>query len=184
MRKKSKKILDKKTYKYVVYGFAIFGILLFILLSQKIRVAIIIAAFIVLNRLINTYKMLIRFPIELEFLSLGIVIVSMNFGLKAGLIIAIFGCITSFIIGFGFSSFSLPMFLGYSSIAVVSFLLKNYDLTFVGIFATLINNFIVFTLYHYLFGYSITRNIGFSISNIIINSIIFANIAPLIVSLI
>jgi len=182
IKKKIKK--TKVYYKYFIYGLAIFATILFLIISKHIRVAIIVTIFILLNRLITTYKLFIRLPIEFEFLTLGIVISTLSFGSKAGLVIAIFGCIISFIIGFEFSTFSLPMFLGYSSVAIITYLLQDYNITFVGIFATLINNLIVFSLYHYVFGYDLGRNISFSTSNIIFNSVLFFNIAPFLMTII
>ena len=179
-----KKSLIQNQYKYFIYTLAGIATVLFLILSTKIRAAIIVTAFILINRLITTYKMFVRIPLEFEFLTLGIVLSTLAFGIKAGIVIAIFGCIVSFIIGFEVSMFSLPMFLGYSSIAVTSFLLKGFDVILIGVIATMINNIIVFLSYHFLFGYDIGKNLSFSISNILFNLILFLNFASTLLKLI
>ncbi len=174
MKSRNNKKLQRE-YKYFIYAISFIAAILFLILSSKIRAAIIVTAFILLNRIITTYKMFIRVPLEFEFLTLGIVLSTIAFGVKAGLVIAIFGCIVSFILGFELSMFSFPMFMGYISVAASAFLLKGFDVVTIGLVATLVNNLIVFFSYHFLFGYNLSKNISFSLSNIIFNAILFLN---------
>ena len=184
MKKKNSKF-DKIKIKNIILILAIFAAVLFVFSSNKLRTAIVITSFILINRLITTYKMFIRIPLEFEFLTLGIVLTTLNFKLPAGLVIAIFGAIVSFVIGFEISAYSFPMFLGYGSVAIMTHILRNLNnLTLIGIIASIVNNLVVFTLYHYVFAYSPSKNLSFSISNIIFNIVIFVNIAPFISSLI
>jgi hypothetical protein len=175
---------NKKDYsQYLFYGMAGFAVLLLIynlLVSKMFQAAVVISIFIFLSAVLSSYKRFIKLPIEIEILTLGIVVCTINFGVKAGLIVAIIGGILSFIVGFNISPFSLPMLLGYVSIAFTSFILRDFNITLVGIIASIVNNILVFVIYNYAFEYDIFKNLGYSISNLAFNIILFLNIVPLI----
>lgn len=182
--------MPKKKQDYsrlLFYGLACFAILLFVyllLFSQMLRASIWITVFIALSMVLSNYKKFIRAPIEIEVLTLGIVICTIKFGIKAGLIVAILGGILSFIVGFNISPFSFPMLLGYITIAITSYLFGQIGITIVGIIASIINNAIVFAMYYFVFDYDLFKNLSFSISNLVFNMIIFFNIAPLLLRII
>ncbi len=182
MRKKR-----KDYFRYLIYAMTLFSVILFIftiIASKTARAAIFVALFIILNMIIASYKRFIRLPIEFEVLTLGIVICTVQFGLKTGLVLAILGGILSFVVGYNINPFSFPMLLGYILIAFVSFLFKGLDITLVGILATLANNLFVFTAYYYAFRYDFFKNLSFSLSNIVLNVIFFLNLAPFLMKLI
>lgn len=182
--KKQKNTLSSKT---IIYSIGILTSIIFIVMvffSRMARAALFISIFIVLNMVISSYKRFIKVPIEFEVLTLGIVICTLKFGLKAGLIIAVLGGILSFIISLNISPFAFPMLMGYVIMAVISYALRGADLMLVGFTATILNNIFLFTVYHFTFSYDIVPNLSFSLSNIILNLIMFANIAPIIMKLI
>ncbi len=170
--------MRNKYYRYIIYGMTGFAFLLFLLVSHKLRAAMVITIFIILNMALSSYKRFIRLPIEIELLTLGIVFCTLNYGIKAGLVVAILGGILSFVVGFNISPFSFPMLTGYVMMVFISYLLRNLNMTFVGLIATLANNLLVFVLYHYVFKYDLMKNISFSVSNILFNAIIFFNVLP------
>jgi hypothetical protein len=173
--------------KYLFYGLGGFAVLLLtylLLISQMMRAAIYVTVFIGLSTLVSSYKKFIKFPIEIEILTLGIVLCTIKFGIKAGLVVAILGGILSFLVSFDFSPFSFPMLLGYISIAITAYFLGGLSITLVGIIATLVNNILVFSIYNFAFDYDLFKNTLFSLSNIILNVILFLNIAPFLFNLI
>lgn len=176
---------DNKT-KQIIYSLGIITAAAFIILvffSKMARAAIFITGFIVLNMVLSSYKRFFKVPIELEFLTLGIVLCTIKFGIKAGLIVAVLGGILSFIVSLNLSPFAFPMLLGYASIAVISYLLRGFDIIVAGIAAALFNNIMVFMIFHFGFSYDIIPNLSFSVSNIIFNIIFFINIAPFVLAL-
>jgi len=160
-------------FKFFIFGLVAIAIILFLSISTKLRAAIFVSIFIVLNMLISNYKKYIKLPIEIEFLTLGIVLCTVRYGIKAGLVVAILGGILGFIVGFNISPFSFPMMAGYILMALVSYLGRNLPITLLGIIVTIANNSLVFIVYHFLFGYDITKNLSFGITNILLNLILF-----------
>ena len=174
---------DDRKFSYATYAMMILAVALFVLLSKKIRASLFVSGFIFVNMVITFYKKFIKIPMEIEILTMGIVLCTVNFGLNAGLVVAILGWALGFFIGLDISPFALPMFLGYILMVFVSFILTGLNIRLIGIIATLTNNLLIFTLYHFLFGYDPGKNLAFSISNIALNLILFINIAPFISSL-
>jgi len=169
-------------FRYLLYTIMSMGILLLIYIFLKQLLAgIIISIFIVVNMIIASYKRFLKIPVEIELLTLGIVVSTYRYGIKAGLVVAILGGILSFIVGLNFSPFSFPMLLGYMITALVSYQFRYFNISVIGILATLASNAFIFTIYHFVFDYDIFKNLSFSISNIIINSILFLNLAPLLI---
>ncbi len=183
MPKKTKK-QSNNNFKYIIYCLTILAIILFILMSKTARAAVYVSIFIVLNMLISTYKRVVRFAIEFEILTLGIVLCTITFGIKAGLVIAILGGILSFFSSLNFSPFSFPMLVGYILMAILSYALSFLPITILGLIVTLANNLFVFSVYHLFFRYDIMKNVCFGVSNILFNFIIFTNIAPFLIKII
>jgi hypothetical protein len=181
MKAKAKK--DSPYFKYIIYGLAILSVLLLLTLSKTIRAAAFVFFFIIINMALSSYKRFIKFPVEIEFLTLGIVFCTSEYGLKAGLTVAILGGILSFIVGYNISPFSFPMLIGYILMAFISFLLQGQNILLVGIIAAIANNIFVFLVYHFIFGYDTAKNISFGLSNMIFNLILFFNVLPLILKI-
>jgi len=150
---------DRDYFKFIVYGLMIFSVLLFLILSRKAKVAIWVSIFIFVNMVMTSYKKIIRLRLEIELLTLGIVLCTVSFGVKAGLVVAILGGILSFFVGLDINPFIFPMFVGYVMMVFTSYLLDGMNITYIGIFTSLINNLFVFLIYHLLFGYEITKNL-------------------------
>jgi hypothetical protein len=186
--KKEEKPNGKNKFNYLIYALIVFAILLFafvIINSKTARAAVYVTGFIVINMGLSSYKRFLKLPIEIEFLTLGIVLCTIQFGVKTGLVLAILGGILSFIVGFNITPFSFPMLVGYIIIAFVTFLIKGIDnIAWIGLIACLANNLFVFIVYNFAFDYDTFKNISFSLSNIIINGILFFNIAPLLLKFI
>ena len=183
MSKKTKK-QSNNNFKYIIYSLVVLSIILFVLISKTARAAVYVSIFIVLNMLIANYKRVVRFAIEFEILTLGIVLCTVTFGIKAGFVIAILGGILSFFSSMNFSPFSFPMLMGYILMAVLSYFLRFLDVTVLGMIVTFANNLFVFSVYHLFFRYDIMKNVCFCVSNILFNFILFTNIAPFLSKLI
>jgi hypothetical protein len=174
---------NKKLYRLLIYGLMAVAVLLFILLSEKARAAVVVSIFIFVNMIITTYKKFLKAPIEIEVLTLGIVLSTLEYGVAAGLIVAILGWILGFFVGLDISPFALPMFLGYLVVVLASYILQPLNITIIGITASLINNIIIFMIYHFLLRYDVGKNLSFGLSNLMFNVILFNNIAPVLQSL-
>ena len=178
-----KRIIKHNDYtRYVIFVMGFVALILFLnflMKSDKTRAAIYISIFIILNTIITGYKKFIRIPVEIEVLTLGIVLCTMKFGLNAGLIIGLVGGLLGFFVGLEISPFAFPMFIGYVSMAFAAFLFRGIgDVTTVGLLTAFVNNIIVFSIYHFIFGYDVMKNIRFSFSNIALNIVLFFNLAP------
>ncbi|MBN1502570.1 hypothetical protein JW930_03430 [Candidatus Woesearchaeota archaeon] len=179
-----KKLTKKEKYLLCAYlgNFVIF-ILLYFLFSKEMRALFFVTGFILLNIFVSSYKKNIDFPVEIEVLTLGIILCTYSYGIKAGLFVAILGSVLSSIIYGYISPFMLPMILGYILVAIVTPLSQVFNLTLAGIIITLVKNIFLFLFYHFVFSYHLGKNISFSVSNIVLNTLLFFNIAPFLISI-
>ncbi|MEM3373646.1 MAG: hypothetical protein QXE31_00345 [Candidatus Woesearchaeota archaeon] len=145
--------------------------------SKTARAIIYVSIFIFINVVVSIYKRFIKLPIEIEFMTFGIVLITYNFGIKAGLIFAILGGILSFIVSFNISPFSFPMLMGYMLMALITLFFQYFNITeslfLIGIIASFINNLFVFLFYHIVFDYDMIKNISYSVSNFLFNFLVF-----------
>ncbi|MFH2020059.1 MAG: hypothetical protein ABIJ34_01480 [archaeon] len=181
------KVEKKHTKRLSTVFLAIAILSLLLILSKEVRVLVFILAFIGLNVVVTAYKRYFAAPIEIEVLSLGIVLCSVAFGLPAGLFVAIIGGIVYTVLSTNFSPFTIPMMLGYIMMAILSFFLAHVfpgiNISFLGIIVNLLHNLFVFFIYDGIFGYDVWKNAVFSISNFTFNAIIFLNLAPFLFSI-
>ncbi|MBT3465564.1 hypothetical protein HOD20_07455 [archaeon] len=184
MKSKIKKLIRHNFKKILFYILGSIAVLVLITISSKMKAAVLITMFIALNIQIVSYKKFLpSVPIEIEILTLGIVLSTMVFGWRQGLIIAIIGGIFSFVFSGNFSPFAIPMLGGYILIVFTSYFLRSMNITFVGMISSIIANCFVFISYHILFRYDFAKNLSFSLSNLIVNSILFVNLAPFLFNL-
>lgn len=169
--------LNKKVVLYSIIILLLFPLI--ILFSKEITIVFFVAGFIIINILISSYKKNFQFPIELEILTMGIVLSTFAFGLKAGMLIAIFGTILSSAFYGYYSPFLIPMVMGNAIICVLTPLFPMSHIFITGVILSLIKNIFIFLFYHFIFNYDIGKNISYGVSNIILNAILFFNIAPL-----
>ena len=160
-----------------IFCFVIF-LVLFILFSEQIKALFFVTGFILLNIFISAYKKNFQFPIEIEILTLGIFFCTYFYGINAGLIVGIVGGLLSSVLYGYVSLFLIPMIIGNMLVAVLTPLFSPLHYSLAGIILTIIKNGFVFMIYHFVFGYNIGKNLSFSISNILLNIVLFLNIAP------
>ena len=168
--------IKKKHFKYILIILLIIPLLFFY--GRKLLAAIFVTSFILLNILISGYKKNFQLPIEIEILTLGIVLGTYLFGITAGLLIAIFGTILSSAFYGYYSPFLIPMVLGNVIVALLTPYFPESSVFISGTILSIIKNTFVFFSYHILFNYHVGKNLAFSISNILLNLILFLNIAP------
>lgn len=160
--------------------FAVF-IILFIFFSRQVKMLFFVTGFIALNVFISSYKKNVQLPIEIEVLTLGIVLCTRFYGIKAGLVVGVVGGLLSSIFYGYISPFLIPMLIGNALVAVSAPFSAFLSITWAGIVLTVIKNLFVFLAYHFAFGYSIGKNISYSVSNILLNIVLFLNFAPFLV---
>lgn len=178
-----RKSVSKKD-KYLISAYLI-CLIIFIFLygffAKQIKTMFFVTGFILLNIFISSYKKTIEFPIEIEVLTFGIVLCTIAYGVKAGLIVAILGGLLSSILYGYISVFLLPLLLGYILVAFMTPFFAFLNLAAAGIIITIIKNLFLFFFYHLVFSYDVGKNISFSVSNILVNLILFMNVAPFLV---
>lgn len=173
--------VKKFNKKKIVTFMLIFVISILILTTFRgARATLFVLGFIVLNVILTLYKRYFYLPIEFEIISVGIVLSSIKFGLIAGLTVAIVGGIAYAIYCTSFSPFTFPMLLGYALMALIAYFFSGVNMTYLGIGANIIHNLFIFVIYHFVFRYDLWKNIMYSGSNVLINIILFSNIAPFI----
>ncbi len=165
----------KRIILYIIAG--LFSLPLVFLFYNEIKATIFVTFFIVGNIVLSAYKRDFQLPIEIEILTLGIVLCTINYGLKAGMLIAIFGTVLSSAFYGYYSPFLVPMVIGN---VIAAFLVPYVPLPlfWLGVLATFAKNMFVFVFYHFVFNYDISKNLMYSISNILVNLVLFLNIAP------
>ncbi len=154
----------------------LFLLILIIITSKGAQKIIFMSSFIILNLFITLYKRYFRLPIEIEILSLGIILCSVSYDVAAGLFVALIGGILYTVFNTNFSPFTIPMILGYMMMAFLSSFFSHINIVYLGIFVNIIHNIFVFTIYHFLFKYDLSKNLLFSISNVLFNILLFINL--------
>lgn len=178
--------IDRKRFNQyfskVFYPVLFLSILIIIfLLRHVLRAFIVMILFIVANILIGRVRRVIPVPIEIEVVTLGTVICSILYGFSAGVFVAVFSAIIGAVIAKRISPYTLVMVLGYIIVATVA---TGFDATSIvkaGIILTLVNNIFIFCVFQFAFRYSVFRNIGYGLSNVILNIVIFKYVAEAIV---
>ncbi|MBD3203572.1 hypothetical protein GF327_04710 [Candidatus Woesearchaeota archaeon] len=174
--KRIRKISLKKTF-YVISAIVMIPLLIFF--YYQIKASLFVTAFIIANIALSSYKKNFQFPIEIEILTLGIILSTFLYGIKAGLLIAILGTILSSAFYGYYSPFLIPMIIGNMLVALLTPLFFSTQLFLSGLILSMIKNGFVFIFYHFVFNYHIGKNLSFGITNIIWNSLLFVNIAPI-----
>ncbi|MBN2423230.1 hypothetical protein JXB41_08460 [Candidatus Woesearchaeota archaeon] len=177
MKNKKTRFRFKKRYiLYILLGLLTLPLL--ILYYYQIKAAIFVTAFIVGNVLLSAYKKNFQLPIEIEILSLGIVLCTFLYGIKAGMVIAVFGTILSSAFYGYYSPFLIPMVIGNIIVCIATPFFPVSSLFVSGTILTLIKNTFVFLFYHFVFNYDIGKNLSFGVTNVLLNIILFMNIGP------
>ncbi len=151
-------------------------LILVIVMSKGAQKIIFMTSFIVLNLFVTLYKRYFKLPIEIEILSFGIVLCSVSYDVASGLFVALIGGILYAVFNTKFSPFTIPMILGYMMMSFISSYFSYVNIIYLGIFVNIIHNLFVFTMYHFLFKYDFSKNLIFSISNILFNILLFVNL--------
>ncbi|MFH0874576.1 MAG: hypothetical protein V1859_01470 [archaeon] len=169
----------KKKY-YLYFLLALFALPLIIFFYKEIKATLFVTAFIVGNIIVSAYKRDFQFPIEIEILTVGIVLCTLKYGLKAGILIAVFGTILSSAFYGYYSPFMIPMIIGNIIGAAIPFAMPLQNIFLLGLVVSIVKNAFVFVFYHFVFNYDITKNLAYGTSNLFVNMILFLNIAPFI----
>ncbi|MEM4397922.1 MAG: hypothetical protein QW757_04860, partial [Candidatus Woesearchaeota archaeon] len=158
-------MFNKIDFKIIIYALIFFSFIMFIFTiykSKTARAIIYFVFFILINMILANYKKFVRLPIEIEFITLGVVFITYSFGLKIGLTFAIIGGILTFIVGFNISPFSFPMLIGYILMAFTTFFFNyfnfNLSISYIGLIASFVNYIFVFLFYHFVFDYDPIKN--------------------------
>ncbi|AJF62059.1 TPA: hypothetical protein HA239_05640 [Candidatus Woesearchaeota archaeon] len=170
----------RKFSRKEVISFIILSIIAVLILAtfRGARATLFVLGFIIFSVILTLYKRYFYIPIEFEIISLGIVLCSVEYGLAAGLIVALVGGIAYTIYCTSFSPFTVPMLFGYSLMAFLASFFPQANITYLGIAVNVIHNIFVFSIYHFAFRYDPFKNIMYSGTNILINILLFSNVAP------
>lgn len=171
---------ERLDQRVLVYGAIALALLIFsILIFNYSKAIFFIALFIALNSVISIFSI----PnIDIELVSLGTILCTLSFGIKAGLAVAILGSIFGDVVNGTFSHPTIPMMIGYCFIALVTPLFSGLGIVFGGIMIVLLANVLLFIIY-YAINYDFLSNVMSSGSNIIWNLTLFLKVAPFLFSI-
>ncbi|MBD3203622.1 hypothetical protein GF327_04965 [Candidatus Woesearchaeota archaeon] len=184
-RKKKKKYKPSIPYKeFVTNKKIIFIFIVFLVLSAFIgmKVMFFVSLFIVSNALLLTVDRYIDMPIDIEFSTLGAVLCTLTFGLKWGIFVGAASKIAAtFYVG-KIRADHLFMIFGYIGEAFLTSLLAplNLNLIALGLTVNILYNIYIFIISKYIMGMRIFDIVGYGVSNLLFNLVLFAGFGKII----
>lgn len=173
-------IIKNIDQRFLAYAGIALALLIFSILVFNLSKAIFfVALFIALECIIGLFNIP---SIDIELISLGTILCTLSFGVKAGLLVAILGSLISDIINGKISYLTMPMMFAYCLIALITPLFSGLGIVLGGIIVVLIVNVLLFMVY-YAMNYDFLSNVMSSASNIIWNLILFLKVAPFLFSI-
>jgi len=142
-------------------------------------IAIFAAANVAVKRVMRAFSGL---PLEMELATLGSVMVTVLFGVKAGLLTAILCTFLAHHLSKGITLYTPMMASGYVLAALMALMVSPASIAAGGIFICVLVN-IYFIVIFQLVGYSAMENFLYSLSNVALNALLFLKVAPLIVAI-
>ncbi len=147
-------------------------------IARTLHIVGVVALFIGLHVFIKRFwRAFSSLPLEIEVMTLGSVVVTLLFGVKAGILLAVLGTFLSSHFSRGISIYTPMMASGYVLAAVFALFVSPANIIMGGIIISLLVN-AYFVIIFQLVGYTLLENIVYSISNIILNTLLFVKIAP------
>lgn len=147
-------------------------------LARTLKILVIMLAFTAINvfikRFLRPFKSL---PLEIEVSTMGSVVVTLLFGVKAGILTAVLTCFAANYFTRGIDLYTPMMTSGYVLAAILALFLAPANIAAGGIIVTLIVNAYLIVIFH-MVGYSLLENSMFGLSNVVFNAILFLKVAP------
>ena len=174
-----RRLLNGRYNYYIAIGLLLLIILFFSYIVRTMKILMAIAVFIALNIAIKRAMMAIDFiPLDLEFATIGTILMTVAFGLKAGILTGVLCCV----LGAYFSdkiTIYVPVTAScYVLAAVLAWLLASASsIVVTGIIITLLVNAYALFVFHFV-GFTPFENVTYVASNIALNLLLFLKVAP------
>ncbi len=174
--------------KYSLYLFGTGLFLLFLLIfffnpiARTLKILSVMLVFILINVFIKkSLRAFTSLPLEIEVATFGSVVVTTLFGVRAGILTAVLATFAAAHFSRGITLYTPMMASGYIIAALLALLFSPANIVAGGIIITFIVN-AYFIFIFQLVGYSFLENFLYSISNVVLNTLLFIKVAPLLIN--
>ncbi|MEM3374736.1 MAG: hypothetical protein QXE31_06005 [Candidatus Woesearchaeota archaeon] len=152
-------------------------IILFLSFFVNVKLIFFLVVAAVFNALLQRVQLQTNMPTDFELSTLSTVLVTAAFGLKWGIVNAIFSKLVASIYTGSIIIDHFFMILTYINAAFLTTLFGSSNLVFTGIITVLINNVIMFFISKNILGIDPMANTTYTLTNLVFNSIMFSVLA-------
>lgn len=163
------KLILKENVKKISYGLFIMLILSFFV-PIKFIIFLVISTFF--NAIVAKFNLMNGLPTEFELSTFSTILISSVYGLEFGIFNAIMSKIIANLYTGSFIVDHIFMISNYCLAAYLAHILI-FNIVYVGIIITLLNNILMFTISKYILGITLPSNISYAFSNSIMNICLF-----------
>lgn len=158
-------------------------ILLIISLFVNIKLIVFLTITIFLNATMENFRLKRGLPTDFELSTLSTVLVTIVFGLKWGIMTAIFSKLITSIATGNVLADHLFMIATYINAALIASLFPTVNVFWLGMVIIMINCILMFFISKNILGVLITENLSYTITNFTFNFIVFSIFSQLVLNL-
>lgn len=161
------------------------GLLILFLLSLfvDIKLVLFLIAVIIFNAWLANFQLKRGFPTDFELSTFSTVIITLTYGLKWGLFVAILSKLIASIYTGNILADHFFMILTYINAAFIAFFVRSSNVLLLGLIIVVINNVLLFMISKHILGIDISANLSYTGTNFIFNLLVFSIFAEIIFSL-
>ena len=156
---------------------AVAGTIIVLLLSLfgiNVKLIGFLAIATVFNALLANAQLKRGLPTDLELSTFSTVMVTIGFGLKWGILIAVMSKFIAMIYTGSILADHFFMISTYINAAVLAFLFRSFDPFVLGMTIAIVNAAIMFLISKNILGLDVTRNLSYTGTNLIFNFLVFS----------
>jgi len=166
-------------------GIILVGIISLIFLFSFLKAFFVVVFFIGANTIFRFYKRFLpAVPLELEFITFGSLFCAIEFGISAGIAVAILGSLLADSANGTINAYNFVMTIGYIIVALVGIFISPEHFIQAGITITVIYNIIIWSVFNFLLHHDLFKNTSYSITNVIFNYFLFTIIGSFALSIV
>lgn len=166
--------INSPFFSRIIFG-TLFLIILSFFVNLKLIFFLIFAA--IFNSLLQRFQLQTNMPSDFELSTFTTVLITAAFGLKWGIINAIFSKLVASIYNGSVIIDHFFMIATYINAAVLTSILGSSNLVFNGLIIVIINCIIMFFISKNILGIDPVANLSYTLTNLIFNAIIFSVLA-------
>lgn len=166
---------EKAVLRYSIIILVLLGLIF--LMFNLVKAIAFMFLFIFVNIMIRFYRRILTgIPIEFEVIIFGGVLTTIAFGMWAGLIVVLFASVLGEFLNQSISPNYLVNIICYIFVPIISLLLTAQSVVLGGLVLMIVINVIIFVIFVYM-GYDLFKNIGYAVTNVALNYLLFAYLA-------